>query len=180
MHNDEGKYKFFPLHKHRNLITDCCRLLNSTWPVSPTYRTQTLERSCDNFPTSLVYMDTSVDPHKMLGHIRLRRIFERKDALMLTSVIVDKGLRGKKIGLQMMEDCEKWAHKRGFTAFYLTSSTAVGFYRKCGFVDAPLQPVQPVNFTSKLSSVMQKFQQQRNVHVPSEIGDYEVWLSKEF
>ena len=35
---EESQYKFFPLHKHRNLISECVELLNSTWPVSPTYR----------------------------------------------------------------------------------------------------------------------------------------------
>jgi len=176
---EESQYKFFPLHKHRNLISECVKLLNSTWPVSPTYRSQTLERSNDNFPTSLVYMDTSTDPHTMVGHVRLRRIFEKKDALMLTSVIVDKQLRDRKIGMKMMTSLEGWARSRGFTSFFLTSSNAVGFYRKCGFTDAELQPVQPINFSSKISNAMMKFHSKSN-NIQNELGDYEVWLSKDF
>ena len=27
--------------------------------------------SCDELPTSLVYLDTSVNPHKLLGHVKI-------------------------------------------------------------------------------------------------------------
>ena len=34
-----------------------------------------LEKSCDSLPISLVYMDTSTSPHKLLGHV----LIEEKD-----------------------------------------------------------------------------------------------------
>ena len=35
---------------------------------------KTLKKCCDDLPTSLVYMDTSVVPHKLLGHLLVERI----------------------------------------------------------------------------------------------------------
>ena len=35
---------------------------------------KTLKKCCDELPTSLVYMDTSVVPHKLLGHVLVERI----------------------------------------------------------------------------------------------------------
>ena len=32
--------------------------------------------SCDELPTSLVYLDTSVNPHKLLGHVKIYKIDE--------------------------------------------------------------------------------------------------------
>ena len=34
--------------------------------------------SCDELPTSLVYVDTSVNPHKILGHVEISEFREKK------------------------------------------------------------------------------------------------------
>ena len=40
--------------------------------------------SCDELPTSLVYLDTSVNPHKLLGHVQIKKFVE-ENALELNS-----------------------------------------------------------------------------------------------
>ena len=32
--------------------------------------------SCDELPTSLVYLDTSVNPHKLLGHVKIYKFYK--------------------------------------------------------------------------------------------------------
>ena len=44
-------------------------------------RQTTLEQSCDDIPTSLVYMDTSVNPHKILGHTLVTKLECRNNAV---------------------------------------------------------------------------------------------------
>lgn len=48
-----GSYNVVPIHKHPELMTQCCRLINSEWPRSEVARMRSLEASCDNLPTSL-------------------------------------------------------------------------------------------------------------------------------
>ena len=33
--------------------------------------------SCDKLPTSLVYLDTSVSPHNLLGHVQIDKFVEK-------------------------------------------------------------------------------------------------------
>ena len=40
-----------------------------------------LEKSCDEFPTSLVYMDTSATPHKVIGHVLAEKIVDIRNAV---------------------------------------------------------------------------------------------------
>ena len=42
-----------------------------------------LKKSSDNFPISLIYMDTSSNPHKLLGHIWLDKMSYKKNALFV-------------------------------------------------------------------------------------------------
>ena len=37
---------------------------------------KTLKKCCDELPTSLVYMDTSVVPHKVLGHVLVEKMVD--------------------------------------------------------------------------------------------------------
>lgn len=48
-----GEYNVVPIHKHPELMSQCCRLINSEWPRSEVARMRSLEASCDNLPTSL-------------------------------------------------------------------------------------------------------------------------------
>ena len=38
--------------------------------------------SCDELPTSLVYLDTSVNPHKLLGHVKVNK-FDVESCLLV-------------------------------------------------------------------------------------------------
>ena len=40
-----------------------------------------LEESCDELPTSLVYMDTSATPHKVIGHVLVEKSDDYKNAV---------------------------------------------------------------------------------------------------
>lgn len=48
-----GSYNVVPIHQHPELMSQCCRLINSEWPRSEVARMRSLEASCDNLPTSL-------------------------------------------------------------------------------------------------------------------------------
>ena len=37
-----------------------------------------IRKSCDDLPTSLVYMDTSVTPHKLHGYVQVESFYDRK------------------------------------------------------------------------------------------------------
>ena len=37
-----------------------------------------IRKSCDDLPTSLVYMDTTATPHKLLGHVQVESFDDRK------------------------------------------------------------------------------------------------------
>ena len=37
--------------------------------------------SCDELPTSLVYLDTSEKPCKLLGHVQIKEFYQKKDLL---------------------------------------------------------------------------------------------------
>ena len=36
---------------------------------------------CDDLPTSLAYMDTSVNPHKFLGHVLIEKRYDKIKSL---------------------------------------------------------------------------------------------------
>ena len=62
---------------------------------------QTLEEeSCDELPTSLVYMDTSVVPHKLLGHVLVEKMKNIKNVvefdLGMYNIIVEDNNRSIK------------------------------------------------------------------------------------
>ena len=45
---------------------------------------EVLKRSCDDFPTFLVYMDTSKNPHKLIGILEFVRT-RKPNALLIQS-----------------------------------------------------------------------------------------------
>ena len=40
-----------------------------------------VSKSCDKLPTSLVYLDTSVNPYKFLGHVQVYKAGHEKNAV---------------------------------------------------------------------------------------------------
>jgi len=180
--NSKNRFKLIPLHKRPDLIDGCCQLLNSFWPISYGYRQHILERSNDNFPLSLVLLDTSKIPEKVVGHVRASRVLGDDQSLMLTSVIVDQYYRGANVGKFMMHRSEDFARERGFHHFYLTTTDSVGFYQKCGYKLG--QPVQRLSSNNiNIQDLYRKFQPQNQPPTAGNVGmgdGQEVWLMKDF
>lgn len=137
-------FKLFPIHERFDLLSFCANLLNAQWPQAPGYRERyVLGKSNDNFPTCLVFVEELSASEIVIGHVRLQKVLEHQNALMLTSVIIDPKYRGKNMGKTFMSLIEDWASQKGFNTFYLTSKESSGFYLKCGFQFCQEQ-VQPL------------------------------------
>ena len=77
---DFSKLKLFPLHSSsEDLREQCHQLVESEWGTA--YRTNLLEKSCDELPTSLVYTDTSKEPHKVVGHAFVEKPSSKENAV---------------------------------------------------------------------------------------------------
>ena len=105
MKNSE-QFKLLPLHKNPTLYDACENLLQSYWPMSATYRfisssssdlhhllifisiicrKYLIGNSCDEFPTNLAFVDMFKDPPEVIGHIRLKRVYNDPFSLMIYS-----------------------------------------------------------------------------------------------
>ena len=42
---------------------------------------EVIEESCDELATSLAYIDTSVAPHMLLGHVQVKKLEEKKNSV---------------------------------------------------------------------------------------------------
>ena len=77
---DFSKLKLYPLHSSSEDLREQCRqLVESEWGYD--FRTNLLEKSCDELPTSLVYTDTSENPHKVVGHAFVEKLWSKANAL---------------------------------------------------------------------------------------------------
>lgn len=154
MKNSE-QFKLLPLHKNPTLYDACENLLQSYWPMSATYRKYLIGNSCDEFPTNLAFVDMFKDPPEVIGHIRLKRVYNDPFSLMIYSVIIKADRRGQGLGFELMKQAEYFARDKGFLSFYLSTQDKVGFYEKCGYTRC--DPVLSYNKVSSVQDIIAKF-----------------------
>ncbi|CAH1967087.1 unnamed protein product [Acanthoscelides obtectus] len=121
----------FPLHKHKQYLSECCKLINDEWKRSETARLHSLESSCDSLPTSLVL----VEDGRVIGHLKLTPIPSIKDACFVESVVIARHLRGQGYGRILMRGAEDHCRTAlQLRTVYLSTKGQEGFYAKLGYV----------------------------------------------
>lgn len=149
-HNDEknpdtnsdqpGRIHVVPIHRRPDLLVPCADLVNSEWQRSPAARIHTLQKSCPEFPISLVLLQGRKEKERVLGHVRLSRVVGHGNSLFVESVVVTKVERGKGYGRTLMEETEQYARSRGFKRLCLTTHDKQHFYAHLGYVlSTPVQ-----------------------------------------
>lgn len=121
-----------PIHKYPELMSQCCRLINSEWPRSEVARMRSLEASSDNLPTSLVL--TRDFNQTVLAHLKLSAIHSKMHSCFVESVVVDRKYRGQGLGRIIMKYAEDYC--RDFlliNTIYLSTIDQVGFYQKLNY-----------------------------------------------
>nr|CAH7764449.1 unnamed protein product [Callosobruchus chinensis] len=138
----------YPLHKHKQYLLDCCRLINEEWKRSETARLHSLESSCDTLPTSLVLIKDG----QVIGHLKLTPIPSIKDACFVESVVIAKNLRGQGYGSILMRHAEEYCRTvLQLRTVYLSTKGQELFYAKLGYTQC-----KPVSIYGSYVSVMEK------------------------
>ncbi|XP_055313063.1 N-alpha-acetyltransferase 80 isoform X1 [Sitodiplosis mosellana] len=151
-----GSYAVVPIHKHPELLSQCCKLINSEWPRSEVARLRSLEASCDHLPTSLVL--TRDHNQTVLAHLKISAIQSNPQCCFIESVVVDRKLRGQGLGKLIMKYAEDYC--RDFVqldTIYLSTIDQVGFYQKLNYtICAPVNMFGPRNCTLPCLSNLRK------------------------
>ena len=98
--------------------------------------------SSSSHPTSTPPADatcTTVDPNTtstLLGYARLQKVVDSGEgsSCAVTSVVIPKTRRGEGFGTALMSALEDAALSAGYAYIYLWTSTAKGFYLRCGYM----------------------------------------------
>ncbi|XP_028266372.1 N-alpha-acetyltransferase 80 [Parambassis ranga] len=129
-----------PIHRRPDLLVPCADLVNSEWQRSQTARVHSLQKSCSEFPISLVLLHGRRETERLLGHARLSRVVGHSSSLFVESVVVSKLERGKGYGRTLMEETERYVKSRGFKRLCLTTHDKQHFYAHLGYVlSTPVQ-----------------------------------------
>lgn len=131
-----GSYNVVPIHKHPELLSQCCKLINSEWPRSEVARMRSLEASCDNLPTSLVL--TRDHNQTVLAHVKISAIQSNQRCCFVESVVVDRKFRGQGLGKLIMKYTEDYCREfLLLDTIYLSTIDQVGFYQKLNYTTCP-------------------------------------------
>ncbi|GAA6229695.1 N-alpha-acetyltransferase 80 [Lates japonicus] len=129
-----------PIHRRPDLLVPCADLVNSEWQRSQAARVHSLQKSCPEFPVSLVLLRGHRETDRLLGHVRLSRVVGHSSSLFVESVVVSKAERGKGYGRTLMEETERYSKRRGFKRLCLTTHDKQHFYAHLGYVlSTPVQ-----------------------------------------
>ncbi|XP_059916015.1 N-alpha-acetyltransferase 80 [Gadus macrocephalus] len=137
---EEERLRVVPIHQRPDLLPRCADLVNEEWRRSQAARLHSLQKSCQEFPVSLVLLAGPPGAERLLGHARLSRVVGHGASLFLESVVVPAAERGKGRGRALMELTERYCRGRGFGRLCLTTHDKQGFYGRLGY--APSGPVQ--------------------------------------
>ncbi|CAL8259761.1 unnamed protein product [Gadus morhua 'NCC'] len=137
---EEDRLRVVPIHQRPDLLPRCADLVNEEWRRSQAARLHSLQKSCPEFPVSLVLLAGPPGAERLLGHARLSRVVGHGASLFLESVVVPAAERGKGRGRALMELTERYCRGRGFGRLCLTTHDKQGFYGRLGY--APSGPVQ--------------------------------------
>ncbi|XP_077285975.1 N-alpha-acetyltransferase 80 [Arctopsyche grandis] len=128
---DESALSVVALHQHPELMKQCCILVNEEWPRSETARMLSLQTSCDKMPTCLVLL---TGDKKVIGHCKLTPIPSIKDSCFVESVVIDKALRGKRMGTFLMQASEEYCRLvLNLKTIHLSTKGQEIFYQKLGY-----------------------------------------------
>ncbi|XP_040908232.1 N-alpha-acetyltransferase 80 [Toxotes jaculatrix] len=134
------KIHVVPIHRRPDLLAPCADLVNSEWQRSQAARVHSLQKSCPEFPVSLVLLQGRKEKERLLGHVRLSRVVGHSSSLFVESVVVSKAERGKGYGRTLMEETERYSKSRGFKRLCLTTHDKQHFYAHLGYVlSTPVQ-----------------------------------------
>lgn len=134
-----------PFHAHREYQEQCIDLLNSEWPQSRMARIRYLEKSCDELPVALLFLQEN----HLIGHSCICSIPGRPKDCWVQSVVIDKTLRGRGLGKRLMLATEQYAkEKLGIETMYLSTHDKQAFYEHVGYELCP--PVFNVGSSAKL------------------------------
>ncbi|KAM9785651.1 N-alpha-acetyltransferase 80 [Neosynchiropus ocellatus] len=129
-----------PIHRRPDLLVSCADLVNAEWQRSQAARVHSLQKSCADFPVSLVLLEGLEESERLLGHARLSRVVGHSSSLFVESVVVSKAERGRGFGRTLMEETERYARRRGFQRLFLTTHDKQHFYAHLGYkLSAPVQ-----------------------------------------
>ncbi|XP_066587212.1 N-alpha-acetyltransferase 80 [Prorops nasuta] len=142
----DSEYKIVPLHRRRDLVNECCTLLNAEWPRSETARLKSLNVSCDNFPTCLILINTE---DKVLGHCKISLISRLSHSCFIESFVIDYHNRSQGLGSRLLKGAEEYIAKRGLKSIYLITRGQEVFYFKNGY--DVCDPIKVHNFTEFIS-----------------------------
>uniref|UniRef100_A0A4W6G6M4 N-alpha-acetyltransferase 80, NatH catalytic subunit n=1 Tax=Lates calcarifer TaxID=8187 RepID=A0A4W6G6M4_LATCA len=118
-------FRAVPIHQRPDLLVPCADLVNSEWQRSQAARVHSLQKSCSEFPVSLVLLRGHRETDRLLGHVRLSRVVGHSSSLFVESVVVSKAERGKGYG---------------FKRLCLTTHDKQHFYAHLGYVlSTPVQ-----------------------------------------
>jgi len=68
-----------------------------------------------------------------LMHVFVRPALEKPCEAVVQALVVDETLRGRGMGLALMQDAEAWTAARGLTSVALHTRHAGGFYTRLGY-----------------------------------------------
>lgn len=121
-----------PIHRHPELLEQCCDLINSEWPRSTVARMRSLETSSDNLPTCLIL---TRDGNKLvIAHLKLSPITGKNKSCFVESVVVAREHRGKGLGSLLMIHAENFCkHVLQLTSVYISTKGQEAFYAKLGY-----------------------------------------------
>lgn len=129
-----------PIHRRPDLLIPCADLVNTEWQRSQGARVHSLQKSCPEFPISLVLLQGHKETERLLGHVRISRVVGHSSSLFVESVVVTKEERGKGYGRILMKETERYAKSRGFKRLCLTTHDKQHFYAHLGYaLSAPVQ-----------------------------------------
>lgn len=119
------------LHENPQYLKTCCELINDEWPRSETARMMSLQASCDRLPTSLILVN---DEKLLLGHCKLTAIPALPESCFIETVVINKSLRGQKLGSYLMRQVEKYCKNvLSLKMLHLSTKGQENFYTKLGY-----------------------------------------------
>ncbi|KAJ0173452.1 hypothetical protein K1T71_010601 [Dendrolimus kikuchii] len=136
------------LHKYPKFLRACCEMINEEWRRSETARMMSLQASCDDLPTSLILID---DNNRLLGHCKLSRIPSIPESCFVETVVINKEMRGKKLGSFLMQHVEKYCKDvLTLKMIHLSTKGQENFYAKLGYnVCGPISIYGVIRSTSE-------------------------------
>lgn len=123
--------KVLRLHEHPQYLRPCCELINDEWPRSETARMMSLQASCNHLPTSLILIN---DKENLLGHCKLTAIPSIPESCFIETVVIEKSMRGRKLGSYLMNQVEKYCKNvLQLKMLHLSTKGQENFYAKLGY-----------------------------------------------